>query len=40
MAKKYKSTKLLKQTIAATEKPASVFGKFANRLADARKKKI
>ncbi len=40
MAKKYKSTKLLKQTIADTQQAGSAFGKFANRLADSKKKKI
>lgn len=40
MAKKYKSTKLLKQAIVAQEQKGSAFGKFANKLADSKKKKI
>ena len=40
MAKKYKSTKLLKQEVQRPSKPASAFGQHANRLADAKKRKI
>jgi hypothetical protein len=40
MAKKYKSNKLIKKDDQPVDKPASAFGKFANRLADAKKKKI